>query len=182
MSAKQRFWRELFELKVHTDYIAGYRIDCEKKERILNILLALLSTSSLGIWAVFKAYPAIWAAIIVVTQIISAVSKYLPYHLRAKGLSSAVHEFDDHFIWAEGKWTEISSRPENDPGFDKSRKELQLRKAKTMKTHFASSLPVRQDIMDRAEASGSAFFQNFYGATHHDQSATYSGSTIAGPR
>ena len=107
MLPQQRYWTTFYELVFH-----GYLLQeqCQRTadiDRKVKAGLAIASTASLGIWAVFKAYPELWAAIIVGTQIVSATSKYLPDSSRLKASSSCVHEYREIQNWAESIWCDI---------------------------------------------------------------------------
>lgn len=50
------------------------------KERWLNIILALASSSSVGAWAVWNKYSMVWATIIAVSQVLTVVKPYFPFN------------------------------------------------------------------------------------------------------
>lgn len=144
MTPANRFWNTMYELIYH-----GFLLElhCQRAAQVnswVNGGLAVTSTTSLGIWAVFKAYPTLWALIIVLTQIVTAISKYFPYATRLKASGSCVHDYREIRNWAEARWCEILDGGLTDTQINKARVELQNRTAKSLKSHFPlGGLPLK---------------------------------------
>lgn len=115
MSAYQsRYWSELREIKTHVIYLQKYAAHSDWWDKAINIFLAITSSSSIAAWALWQKYSMIWAVIIAISQVITAVKPFLPYKQRLK----ALNEFNDKlqeislncernwFNVAEGKLTE----------------------------------------------------------------------------
>ena len=99
MSAPTRFWNTFYELVAHGYLLQAHCTRAADIDRRVKIFLAVTSTTSLGIWAVFKVFPSFWAAIIVITQIVSATAKYLPYSSRLKASAGCSHDYRDIQNW-----------------------------------------------------------------------------------
>lgn len=160
-----RFWNSLYELVFHSYLLQEHCQKAANIDRWVKAGLAITSTTSLGIWAVFKAYPEIWAAIIVTTQIVSATSKQLPFTARLKASSACVHEFREILNWAEAKWCEILDGELTDGQVNKARSDIQIRTAKVLKTHFPlDGLPRDEELNQRATDQAEQYLTTQYGA------------------
>lgn len=60
--------------------VMGFAIQrFQKIDRWLNIVLALASSGSIAVWAIWKKIPYVWGAIIALSQVIQTVKPYFPY-------------------------------------------------------------------------------------------------------
>ena len=164
MNPQKRFWRSLYELVSHGYFLEAY---CQRSalwERRTNTILAVTSTGSLGIWAVFKQFPLLWSGIIVVTHLIGATSKFLPFSARVRAASACAHEYRMHQNWAEAKWCEIADGMLTEAEISKARVDLQTRTAKTLKAHFPlGGLPENSVLLDQAEHRANQYLTHHYG-------------------
>jgi hypothetical protein len=111
---QQKYWNQLKELKVHVYYVQHYAVKQNKYDQIINIFLAITSSSSIAAWALWKEYQFIWAFIIAASQVITAIKPLLPYKKRLSALSKlgdmlsliALKAERDWYFVAEGKWNE----------------------------------------------------------------------------
>jgi hypothetical protein len=111
---QQKYWNQLKELKVHVYYVQHYAVKQSRYDQLVNIFLAITSSSSIAAWAIWKEYQFIWACIIAASQVISAVKPLLPYKKRLAALNKlgdmlsliALKAEKDWFYVAEGKWDE----------------------------------------------------------------------------
>ena len=107
-----------------------------------------------------------WAAIIVVSQVIAVAKGFLPYKARAKSLASAMHEFHEHFVWAENKWFDVADGSLSEVSIISLRTDLQKRTLKTMKSYFPLTvLPDDANLLEKATTRADIYFANFYGGT-----------------
>lgn len=165
LTPQQRFWTAFHELIFH-----GYLLQehCQKTanmDRLVRAGLAITSTASLGIWAVFKAYPQLWAGIIVATQIVSATSKFLPYTSRLKASSSCAHDFREIQNWAEAIWGDIVDGEMTDEQVNKARRDLQTRTAKALKACFPlDGLPRNAKLNDQATLNAEQYLSTHHGS------------------
>ncbi len=63
MTVPNRYWSALYEMVVHSYLLQAHCQRAANVDRRVKIILAVTSTASLGIWAVFKVYPGLWAGI-----------------------------------------------------------------------------------------------------------------------
>src|SRR5438105_8755933 len=168
MNAQERFWREMYQLKVHACYLELYLAKTESVDRWVNFGIAITSTGSLGMWAFLKEYDKVWAGIIVLSQLLSVAKSFLPYKLRVKALASCVHEYEEHMVWAEGTWFDVAEGKLTEQEITSLRTQLQKRTLKTMRECFpASALPENQVLLKKATARADVYFNAFYGNDTH---------------
>jgi hypothetical protein len=111
---QQRYWNQLKELKVHVFYLQNYAVSSGRFEQVVNVVLAIASSSSIGAWIIWKEYQLVWASIIAISQVITAVKPILPFKKRLEAVSNlgdriaeiSLEAEKDWFFVAEGKWTE----------------------------------------------------------------------------
>lgn len=111
---QRKYWNQLKELKVHVFYIHGYAVKQNRHDQIINIFLAITSSSSIAAWALWKEYQFLWACIIAASQVVAAVKPLLPYKKRLSALNKlgdvmsllSLKAERDWFFVSEGKWTE----------------------------------------------------------------------------
>lgn len=83
-----KYWNLLKELKVHVLYLQNYATNQYRLDRGVDIFLAVASSSSIAGWALWKDYQAVWAVVIALSQVVTAVKPLLPYKRRLAALSS----------------------------------------------------------------------------------------------
>lgn len=164
MSAPNRYWNTFFELVVHGYLLQAHSQRAAGIDRKVKIALAVTSTTSLGIWAAFKVFPILWAAIIVFTQIVSAVAKYLPYSARLKAAAGCSHDYRDIQNWAEAKWCEIADGQLTEAQINKYRVELKTKTANVERKHFPlEGLPRDTALSETATTEAERYLTNHFG-------------------
>lgn len=164
VSPQERFWRTLYELVYEGYLLEAHSQRLAAIDRLINAFVAITSTTSLGIWAVFKSYPTVWATIIVATQIVSAVSKHLPFTKRLQASAGCAHEYREIQNWAEAKWCEILDGDFTDAQINKARLDLHSKTAKAEKAHFPlGGLPGSERFREHATSQAQQYLLMHYG-------------------
>ncbi|MBC3831468.1 hypothetical protein H8K33_08100 [Undibacterium amnicola] len=164
MTSPNRFWNAFYELVVHGYLLQMHCQRAAEVDRKVKIILAVASTSSLGIWAIFKVYPTLWAGIIVATQIVTATAKYLPYSSRLKASAACFHDYRDIQNWAEAKWCDIADGELTETQITKARVELQSKISKALKNHFPlDGLPKNKQLTEAATVEAEQYLSNHFG-------------------
>lgn len=162
-AAANRFWNAFYELVTHGYLLQAHCQNAADIDRKVKVLLAVTSTTSLGIWAVFKVYPEVWAGIIVVTQIVTATAKFLPYASRLKSSASCFHDYREIQNWAEAKWCEIADGGLTEIQITKARVELQTKTARSLKSHFPlDGLPKDEKLTLLATSEAEKYLSNHF--------------------
>lgn len=163
--AQERYWIELYQLKVHINYVEAHICDAERKDRVIKIIMAITSSASIGAWAIWREFAFIWAAIIAFSQVIAAISPHLPFKERLKTYCSLLHELEELFIQSEAKWHDIASGKLEEEEINKARTALRLQKQKLLKKHLPSNvIPTDNKKADKAEELALRYFSTFYPA------------------
>jgi hypothetical protein len=98
-----RFWQELVQLKVHIHYLQYFQLNAQSRDNALNIFLAAASNGSIATWAIWGKASMLWAVIIGLSHLITAVRPYLPYQNRLKAVSALIRELEELSLHAEHK-------------------------------------------------------------------------------
>ena len=76
----------------------------QKHDRRLNIFLALVSSSSIGAWAIWNEYQIIWALIIAIANIVNVVKPYFPFSKYIKELNEVALSMQNLHLDYERLW------------------------------------------------------------------------------
>lgn len=161
---QNRYWKELFQLRVHVNYLELYRERSEYYDKAINIFLAITSSSSICGWAIWNKYSFIWALIIAASQLLNAIKQFLPYRVRLKTISNILKDLEELLVFAEPKWFEVSEGRLTDEEINKLQFEIRSRTTKALQKHLNSnSLPTKKNLFDTATQRANIYTQNFYG-------------------
>jgi hypothetical protein len=103
-----RYWNLLKELKVHVIYLHHYAANSEWWDKAVNIFLALTSSSSIAAWAIWQKYQMVWAVIIALSQVVTAIKPFLPYKQRLKGISELNDRIQELSLECEKNWFSVA--------------------------------------------------------------------------
>jgi hypothetical protein len=160
---QEKYWKELYQLKVHLNYVELYLQDSEYKEKAVNIFLALTSSGSIAAWVIWQKVAVIWAFIIAASQVVTAIKNFLPYKERLKALFGLVHDFEDIVLIAEKKWFDVAEGKLTEEEIHKLQFDIRSKKTMALKKHLGSKiLPEKAQLMIKAQASADVYFNNFY--------------------
>ena len=160
---QERYWKELYQLRVHVNYTEIYLGKSEITDRNLNIFLAATSSSSICGWAVWQEYSFIWALIIASSQFLNAIKTFLPFKRRKKSLSGLLHELEELLIFAEMRWYDVSEGKLTEEEIHKLQFQIRSRKTKSLKKYFPNqTLPEKMEYFDIAEQRAQTYIKNFY--------------------
>lgn len=163
--AQERYWKELYQLKVHINYIEAHIHEAEKRDRHIKIFMAVSSSASIGAWAIWRELSFLWGGIIALSQVLAAINPHLPYKARLKTYSSVLHELEELFIQSEAKWHDIALGKQDENEINKTRTNLRLQKHKILKKHLPSSvIPDDTEKAGKAEELALNYFSTFYPA------------------
>lgn len=160
---QQRYWKELFQLIVHVNYLEIYLEKSEFKDKAINIFLAITSNSSICGWIIWQTYSWLWAGIIAVSQLITAIKTFLPYKDRLKMVSSLLHEVDELLLYCEMKWFDVAEGKLTEEEINKLHFEIKRKKAQAVKKHLGGHvLPKHEEYFEKAKELANTYSDNFY--------------------
>ena len=160
---QERYWQELYDLKVHTSYLEIHLSNSESIDKNINIFLSIASSGSIASWAIWKEYEFIWAFIIVLSQFINAIKPFLPYGTRIKALSKSLREMELISLECEEKWFYIANGEKTEEEIHKLRFEFKGKKQKIISKYFSKSiLPTNKKYLEEAENLVQENIANYY--------------------
>lgn len=158
-----QYWVELQSLKAHVYYLELYQIRSENIERGISIVLAIASAGSIGGWAIWKEYAFVWGVLIMLSQVISVVYKFLPFKARIKPLSAAGIELSVLADEAEKGWFDVAQGDLTEREINDKRFAIRKKKSAVMKSAFSGMvLPEKTSLMTKAEAQMRKYFLSHY--------------------
>ncbi len=161
---QNRYWKELFELRVHVNYLEKYMQQSELRDKAVNIFLAVTSSSSICGWAIWHKYSFIWAVIIVASQLIGAVKQFLPYRTRLKAISNILKDLEELLNLYEMKWFDVAEGKLTEEEINKLQFEIRSKKTKAIQKHLGmNTLPEKGKLFREAKQSAEIYINNFYG-------------------
>ena len=160
---QERYWKELYQLKIHVNYLMIYLEKSEFNDKAVNIFLAITSSSSICGWAIWQKYSFIWAIVIAASQLITAIKMFLPYKTRMKIIGGLVHELEEILHYCEMRWFDVAEGNLTEEDIHKLQFEIRKRKAQAVKKHLGiDTLPPKKNYFDEARGLANTYFDNFY--------------------
>ena len=160
---QDRYWNQLKEFKVHVNYLQRYATKSDKADKTINIFLAITSSSSIAAWAIWQEYQMIWAIIIALSQIITAIKPILPYKQRLKAVNGLNNMLQKVALDCERKWYAVAEgllteHEIHDACFDFKN----LAREHEQKYFQNMVLPVDQTLLKEAEEETDLYLQQNY--------------------
>lgn len=107
MGLNDRIWATFCNMKYKGFLLELLVSKYQKLDRNVNIFLAIASSGSIAVWAVWQQYPLIWSSIIALSQIITVIKPYFPYSKITKELNSRYNKIDLLNVEFEKFWSKI---------------------------------------------------------------------------
>ena len=160
---QEKYWRELDQLKVHVFYLESYLERTVSIDRNINMFLAIASSSSIASWVVWNDLSIIWAAIIAISQAITAVKPYLPYTKRLRSLQGITNDLESLFLAMEDHWFKVSEGILTEEEIHKLHMRCKEKRRQIIQKYLGSSpLPEEGVMLEKAQESAKTYFNNFY--------------------
>ncbi len=105
---QQKYWSLLKELKTHVIYLHNYAANSEWWNKAINIFLAITSSSSIAAWAIWQEYQIVWAIIIALSQVVTAIKPFLPYRQRLKPINNLNDMIQEISLDCERHWYSVA--------------------------------------------------------------------------
>ena len=158
-----QYWVELQNLKAHVYYLELYQTRSENIERWISIVLAVASAGSIGGWAIWKEYAFVWGVLIMLSQVVSVVYRFLPFKARIKPLSTAGIELSILSDEAEKGWFDVAQGELSEREINDKRFAIRKKKSAVMKSAFGGMvMPENDRLMGKAESQMRRYFLSHY--------------------
>lgn len=164
LSYQERYWKELVQLKIQSGYLNQYHIRSVAIDRAIKMFLAVASSGSIAAWAVWRQFPYVWAAIIAIAQVVTAVKAYLPYQRRIEGIVGLGSDIAQTLIFAEEHWFDVSEGDLYDDDIHALTMQVRKDRILAQDTHFKENpLPRNEKCVAAATDEADTYFRTFYG-------------------
>ena len=101
---RERIWYYMLDSKFQSLYL-GYQVSkYQKYDRNINIFLALVSSGSIGAWAIWQELQVLWAGLIALSNVIAIIKPYFPYSKYIKELSERSLKMQNLHLDYERLW------------------------------------------------------------------------------
>lgn len=158
-----QYWQELTDLKIHQNYLALHQENAEGWERRIKIFLAIMSSGSIGGWAIWRELAPIWAGLIALSQFISAIYVFVPFKSRIKPLGAAIASLTVLFDQAEHGWFAVAEGQLTDAEVNDARYKIRKAKHKIMADTIGVMLiPADNKMLEKAETQAENYFNNYH--------------------
>ena len=174
MDVQRRFWQEFVDLKRDSFYIGFYHRKTETIDRFLSGFSAITSSAAVAGWILWHEsvtvlgvvidFRIVWGAIIMISQVITAVKEYLPYKKRLNSLSTMSNDLNSLALVMENDWFKVSRGLLTDEEVNDLHMAMKRRKNEaTVKSFPNTSLPEEKRLLERANSDTQFYVQTFFG-------------------
>lgn len=160
---QQKYWSLLRELKTHVIYLHNYAASSEWWDKAINIFLAITSSSSIAAWAIWQQYQIVWAVIIALSQVITAIKPFLPFRQRLKPISDLNDQIQEISLECERHWHSVAEGELTEKEIHELYISLKDKSLKAEKKSFRDIvLPKNSKILACAEKEADLYLSNTY--------------------
>lgn len=159
---RDRIWLLLADTKFKTYCVKFLVSKYQVRDRNINILLAVASSSSIAAWAIWQTFPFVWASVIALSQVIMATRPYLPYfkfvkELNVKGIQLEALNVEIDKLWYKSEHEKITVD-------EASERYYELRKQVNEILTFGDDMVFKtsKEIQDKASQEAHTFLRNNY--------------------
>lgn len=158
-----RYWNQLKEFKTHVIYLHNYAAHSEWWDKTINIFLAITSSSSIAAWAIWQKYQIVWAIIIALSQVVTAIKPFLPFKQRLKAISDLNDKIQEISLECEEGWFSVAEGELTEKEIHNLciglRNKALIAEKKCLKNIV---LPKNQNILKSAESEADQYLTNNY--------------------
>lgn len=149
---RQFYWDFFINAKFSQIYYGLYLDDSYRWTRYINSFLAIASSTSIAAWVIWNKIPLVWAMIIALSQVISAVKQYFPFNDRIARLGKMNPLLDAILDDMELTWIDVSENKLTDDQIRACLKECMSKVTKTIDQALVGvDMPTRQGLRKAAQ-------------------------------
>ncbi|MPM63545.1 hypothetical protein SDC9_110425 [bioreactor metagenome] len=153
----------MVQLKAWMFYLDEYTDDSYKWDKRINIFLAITSSSSIAAWAIWNKYGFVWALLIALSQVVTAIKPQLPFSKRLETLCKISNQLQILFNKADYNWYKVSNGELAEEQINDLLFELKKQYIDTIgKTLEADPLPENGQFKAVADTKTEKYFQDTY--------------------
>ena len=106
---QEKYWKYMVQIKAWIFYLDVYTEDSYRWDRIINIVVAIASSTSIAAWAIWQKYLFVWSIIIAISQVLTTIKGFLPYSKRLKMLVPFMEDLKFLYNKIEYNWFKVAS-------------------------------------------------------------------------
>ena len=106
---QEKYWKYMVQIKAWIFYLDVYTEDSYRWDRIINIVVAIASSTSIAAWAIWKKYSFVWSIIIAISHVLTTIKGFLPYSKRLKMLVPFMEDLKFLYNKIEYNWFKVAS-------------------------------------------------------------------------
>lgn len=160
----ERYWSMMTDKKFTLIYLGLHYHRNVKIERWMDIILAVISTGSLGALFVMDEYQKVLTVILALAQIVTAARPYLPYQYRLKEIDKGILPLNVLYNEIEKKWNSIASGDFSDAEVNELYYDF-LKKWDKIDAEILKkdSLPRKKKMIVQADKEKNQYFEVMFG-------------------
>ena len=163
---RDNYFNLLSQVKFDIEYYKLFYQRYTTIERRLNMAFAIVSTGSLAGFCISEEAKIVYAVILIITQVASAVRPYFPFANRAKELDRLLIKMEYLFIEIENRWSDINQGKLDEEQVQSIIKVFKERRQKLQMEHLPDDmLPNNKKITKKADKNANDYLGLNYGAT-----------------
>lgn len=151
------YWSHLVQLKVSAEYIQLYRDLIGRQIWWFDVARAVTSSGAIAAWAVVKAHPLLWGAIIAASQLADVIKGTLPLAKRYEGACQLSMSLDAMFIDVQFEWEAIAAGRLTEEEISAARKRMMTMEHDLQAKHFPNGLKRKAGLLALAEANAARY-------------------------
>lgn len=160
---QENYWNFMTQCRFSIFYLNAHFSSYVKRERLINIFLALTSSSVIAAWAIWQSYNFVWAFIIALAQVLTVVNNYLPYKKRISEISDLKAKLGAICNDIEYRWYEVSNETLTDEDINKLRYEFNKKWTEVDEKAFTDdALPYNENYHKTASDKNEIYFKNMF--------------------
>lgn len=157
---REKYWNMLFQFKLSENYFFRYYTSSLRKKNFISGICLLASASFVTTWAVSGVLPLLWAALIVIAQLLSVLQPLLPFDQRVINAEYLFKEISKLTIEAETTWLAFDNET-TDKTYLKHYAEYTGRYLNIELDYSAHIFPPNNRIHKSAETWANAYLDTF---------------------
>lgn len=162
-----RYWQFMYELTSHIYYLQQYLLHYQTIERRIKYFLAIISSSAIATWAIWQKHSFVWAFLIAISQVVSAVKHLLPFAQREKNIRVILPELSLLSSKAELGFYKVVNGQITDEEIHAKTVEFKRKKSDIIAKLDENALPENDQFLNESEEKTKIYFQSYYGDQNH---------------
>lgn len=109
LTARDTFWFSFAEQIYKNFYLTEYMKRLRKEDKVLEIFLVSISSTSIAAWAFWKKLPFLWAGLTALAQFVSLIKPYFKHAENITCINFCLLEFEPIIADMRSQWYTIES-------------------------------------------------------------------------